>query len=67
MNRKVKALMILQGVKPVDIARKLHLSRTTIYIVMSGRGKSRRVQTYIAKKLGMSVAELWPEEKNRAA
>lgn len=66
MNRKVKALMILQGVRPIDIARKLHLSPITIYIVMSGRGKSARVQRAIATALKMSVTELWPEN-NKAA
>ena len=66
MNRKVKGFMAFKGLKGVDIAKKLHVSPTTVYIVISGRGKSRRIQRYIASELGMSVAELWPED-NRAA
>ncbi|TAN59832.1 hypothetical protein EPN18_09765 [bacterium] len=66
MNRKVKGLMAFKGLKGVDIAKKLHVSPTTVYIVISGRGKSCRIQKYIAAELGMSVAELWPAS-NKAA
>lgn len=67
MNRKVKSLMVLKGISGVEIARRLGLSPVTIYIVVSGRGKSRRVQQTIADALGMSFAELWPGDNNKAA
>lgn len=66
MNRKVKGLMAFKGLKGVDIAKRLHVSPTTVYIVISGRGKSRRIQQYLASQLGMSVAELWPENGKAA-
>lgn len=67
MNRKVKALMVLNGIKGVDIARKLKVSPVTVYIVISGRGKSRRIQRAIAEALGTTVEELWPNGNNKAA
>lgn len=66
MNRKVKALMVLNGIKGVDIAKKLKVSPVTVYIVISGKGKSRRIQKAIADALGMSFEDLWPEN-NKAA
>lgn len=67
MNRKVKSLMVLKGITGVDIARKLNLSPVTVYIVVSGRGKSRRIQQTIANALGMSFTELWPRDNDKAA
>lgn len=66
MNHKVKAMMALRGIKGVDIARTLHLSPVTVSIIVTGRGKSRRVQQAIAAALKMSVAELWPDTKKAA-
>lgn len=66
MNRKVKALMVLNGIKGVDIAKKLKVSPVTVYIVISGKGKSRRIQKAIAEALGMSFEELWPENTKAA-
>lgn len=67
MNRKVKALMILNGIKGVDIARELRVSPTTVYVVLSGKGKSARIQKAIAEALGMNVKDLWPNGNNKAA
>lgn len=67
MNRKVRALMVLNGIKGVDIARKLKISPTTVYVVLTGKGKSRRIQKAIAEALGMPFGELWPNGNNKAA
>lgn len=59
MNRKVKSLMVLKGIKNVDIARKLGLSPVTVSIVLTGRRKSRRIQKAIAEALGVNYEKLW--------
>ncbi|WKZ32959.1 MAG: transcriptional regulator [Thermodesulfobacteriota bacterium] len=67
MNRKVKALMVLNNIKGVDIAKKLGVSPTTVYVVLSGKGKSRRIQKAVAEALDMTVEDLWPNGNNKAA
>ena len=51
MNRKVKSLMVLKGIKSIDIARKLGVSHITVSIILTGKGKSRRIQKAIADAL----------------
>ncbi len=67
MNRRIKALMVLNGIKGVDIARKLKVSPVTVYIVVAGRGKSRRIQKAIADALHIPFDDLWPNGGNKAA
>ncbi len=59
--------MALRGITGVDIARKLGVSPTTVYIVIGGYGKSERIRRAIANALGMKVEELWPENNRKAA
>lgn len=66
MSRKIKALMVLKGVKAVDIARQLHLSPVTVNVVLNGYGKSRKVQKAIADALQVEFDELWNTEPHRA-
>lgn len=56
--------MVLKGITGVDIAKKLGISPDTVYVVVGGYGKSRRIQEAIAKALGMPYEELWPEKNN---
>ena len=64
MNNKIKALMVLKGVKQVDICRKLHVRAATVSQIVSGKKKSARIRLAIAKALGMQVEELWPNGHN---
>lgn len=59
--------MALQGVKGVDIAKELHVSPTTVYVVLTGKGTSRRIQRAVATALGVAVEDLWPNGNNKAA
>ena len=61
MYRKVKSLMALKGIKGVDIARQLGVSRVTVSIVITGKGKSMRIQRAIAAALNKKYEELWPD------
>jgi len=60
--RRIKALMALNGITGVDIAKELNVSPNTVYVVLAGYGKSRRIQEAVARALRMTVGELWPED-----
>ena len=64
MNREIKALLILKGIKQVDIANRLGVSRAAVSVVVSGKGSSRRIKETIAKILNREMSSLW---KNKAA
>ena len=62
MNRNQrKAALVAQGILMADIAKHFKVRPTTVSQVIAGRSKSSRIQRYVAKKLGMTVDELWPE------
>lgn len=65
MNRKIKSLMALKGIKGVDIAARLGVSRVTVSIVITGKGKSKRIQQAIADILGVSYGKLWNGKRGR--
>ena len=65
MNRKVKSLMALKGIKGVDVAAQLGVSRVTVSIVITGKGKSKRIQQAIADILGVSYGKLWNGKKRK--
>ena len=49
-------------VRPSEIARKLKVGRAAISNVITGCGKSRRIQEAIAEMIGKTVEEIWPEK-----
>lgn len=63
MNRKVKSLMMLEGIKSVDIARTAKVTPTWVSLVLNNRKKSDRIRAIIAAALKMRVEELWGENK----
>lgn len=56
---KIKALMILKGIKIKDIAAELKVSSAAVSRVIQGKSVSIRIRELIAKKVGMSIEELW--------
>lgn len=44
-----------------EIARELGVSHSTVLAVSNRRAVSARVQEAIARKLGVSPAQIWPE------
>ncbi|TAN62564.1 transcriptional regulator [bacterium] len=66
MNRRIKALMVLNGLQNKNIAKQLRVTPTWVSLVVCGHRRSDRVRGAIASALNMSVAELWPEN-NKAA
>lgn len=72
MGREIKAMMVLKGVKQVDICRKLKVTPAAVSRVVSGK-KMTKVREAIADALGKRVEDLWPdasanlERKRKAA
>ena len=61
--RRRRALMIQAGVTQAEIARRLMVTPAAVSRVVNGHAKSARIQTYIARRLGLPVDELWPERR----
>lgn len=61
--REIRAEMVLHGVKMVDIARAAGVTPGMIHQVVYsiGRNKGFRVRPYIAKAIGKTVEEIWPD------
>ncbi|WP_081769004.1 helix-turn-helix domain-containing protein [Herbaspirillum sp. RV1423] len=57
----IKASIRKAGKSITIAAKDLGITPSTVSLVVSGRGKSMRVQTYISDLLGKSVAEIWPK------
>lgn len=64
--RKIKALMMLAGVTNLGIARQSGVSKTWVSLVLHGHKQSARIRLAIARALGVSVEELWPEYRRAA-
>ena len=64
-NRR-KSLMVAAGLTQAEVARKLGLKPGTVCGVVSGDRKSQRIMIYIARRLGMKMADFWISEKTAA-
>lgn len=62
-TNEIKALMVLKGVKTIDIARHEGVTRTWVSLVLNRHARSRRIRKAIAKALGVSYKDLWGEEE----
>jgi transcriptional regulator with XRE-family HTH domain len=63
----IKALLILHGVKQMDLVEKFGVSQPYISQIVKGSRKpvkkqGRLVRQAIAEALGMKVEELWPDK-----
>lgn len=57
--RKIRALMVLKGIKVIDIAKMANVSPTTVSVVLTGKGTSRNIKQTIANALGRPYEKLW--------
>ena len=55
----IRGLLALHGIRVVDIARRLGVTKATVCYVIAGRTRSHRVQKAIAEMLDMPFEELW--------
>jgi transcriptional regulator with XRE-family HTH domain len=65
MNRKIKAMMIDKGVKQVDIAKQLDITKGTVSGAIGGFHKSEAVMLRLAELLGVSYQKLESMYKRR--
>jgi len=61
-----KATMILKGVKVTDLAKKLGVTPTLIYLVRLGSSKSRRVEEAMARACGVPHDQMFPTDRMAA-
>ena len=57
---KIKIELLKKGVTGAEIARKLGVNRSAIYLVISGRAKSRRIRKAICEMTGLPWS-IWEE------
>jgi len=60
MNQEIRDLMREKKVTNVQVAHDLNVSHVTVSVVLNGHQPSKRIQEYVAKKLGKAVEDLWP-------
>lgn len=62
--REIRAEMILRGVKLKDIAEDAGVSAGFVHQVIYsvGRNKGYRLRPYIAKAIGKTPEEIWPND-----
>jgi lambda repressor-like predicted transcriptional regulator len=65
--RKIKSMLVLKGIKNTDIARLAGVAPVTVSVVLTGRRRSKKIETAIAKSLGFSREKLWPPSAKKAA
>ncbi|WP_183355983.1 helix-turn-helix transcriptional regulator [Geomonas silvestris] len=61
-TKKIKKLLVDADVSQSDIARMAGVDRSAINHVIAGRGKSPRLRIFVARALGVSIEELWPNK-----
>lgn len=57
---QIRAEMMLKNIRPVDIARRLNVTRSAVTNVIKGVKTSQRIREAIAEAIGKDVEALWP-------
>ena len=58
-RNKIKGRLTEEGVKLVDIAEELGVSRSAVTATLAGRNQSPRIREAVAKRLGTTPDKLW--------
>lgn len=53
-KNKVKALLVEKGIRQIEIAKALSVKSASVNGVVNGRDRSKRIEKYIADRLGLS-------------
>ncbi len=61
---RIKALMKVHHVTGRSIARALGVSFTWVSLVINGHKESARVKKAIARAMGMTYSDVWPNNNN---
>lgn len=57
---KLKSLLVKGGITQASIAEKCGVTAATVNLVISGRGRSEKVELAIAKKVGIPRNKIFP-------
>lgn len=57
---QIRAEMMLKNIRPVDIARRLNVTRSAVTNVIKGVKTSQRIREAIAEAIGKDVEAVWP-------
>lgn len=57
---QIRAEMMLKNIRPVDIARRLNVTRSAVTNVIKGVKTSQRIRKAIAEAIGKDVEAVWP-------
>jgi len=60
-HERIKMRLRLAGCSLAGVARELGVAATTVTSVSQGYRRSRRIESTIATKLGVSPSTLWPD------
>ncbi|MDG6005520.1 MAG: hypothetical protein E3K29_06685 [Candidatus Brocadia sp.] len=63
-RQKIKIELIKKNTSGFEIARKMGVSRSAIYLTIYGKRKSPRLRKAIADAIDMKVEDLWPTNGN---
>lgn len=66
-QKNVKGLLVLAGIKQIELARRLRVSRSFVSEVVAGKKRTVRIRRAIARALGVPVSVLWPSMDREAA
>jgi len=56
---QIRARLLEQGILVNDVARVMNVRPVTVNFVITKKGKSKRIQKYIAEKIGKSFESVW--------
>jgi len=58
---KIKCALMLRGYRQADVAGECGVENNTVWAVIHGRSRSRKIENRIAAITGISLADLWPQ------
>ncbi len=59
MYRKVKSILVREGIRQKELAAEIGVLPATVSGVLNGHHNSRHIKEFIARKLNMDFEKLW--------
>ena len=63
----IKSRLTRKGFKVKDVAARAGVADSTVSVVLTGKGPSKKIQEVIADMLGVKVSDLWPDDRKAKA
>ena len=58
--QELKILMLIKNVRAVDLAKRLNVTSSCVWMIRNGHGRSSRIETAIAKACGHKREDIFP-------